>query len=283
MKFGVSVNSLLQIDFANAKTRHLNYVRKILHDNTNIFIFFPALKVLMAVQVFSTRIKHEIKDKNALAILESLYQLYTRCHISRNYSDVVEKSIEEMKNENKISIQNLLFCFVRKVNTFTFPAMHEWKKKSEFLLIHDEFLPADYEYNNWQKHIEFEEYIEYKLLSTPSRKIISPPEMKTVMLTQQEKEFIMKLKKEFNYNTIDDAILHVLKNSTGWKMISLITRLLNENVTLKEIDENLGIFGDFIFIFAEQKNDDDEIKIVAQFYPLVHVIDLGKVIEVDKK
>jgi predicted RNA-binding protein with EMAP domain len=237
----------------------------------------------MAVPILSTRIKHEIKDKNVLAILESLYQLYTRCHISRNYSDVVEKSIEEMKNENEISIQNLLFCFVRKANTFTFPVMHEWKKQSEFLLIHDEFLPADYDYNNWQKHIEFEEYIEYKLLSTPSRKIISPPETKTVMLTQEEKEFIMKLKKEFNYDTIDDAILHILKNSSGWKLISFISRLLNENITLKEIDENLGDLGDFIFVFAEQKNDEDEIKIVAQFYPLVHVIDFGKIMEVSKK
>jgi len=235
----------------------------------------------MSVQVFSTRIKHEIKDKTTLAILESLYQLYTRCHVSRNYSDVVEKSIDEMKNENKISIQNLLLCFVRK--TFTFPAMHEWKKKSEFLLIHDEFLPADYDYNNWEKHIEFEEYIEHKLLSTPSRKIISPPETKTVMLTQKEKEFIMKLKKEFNYDTIDDAILHILKNSTGWKMISFISRLLNENVTLKEIDETLGGLGDFIFIIAEQKNDQDEIKIIAEFYPLVHTIDLGKIMEVSKK
>jgi len=237
----------------------------------------------MSVQVFSTRIKHEIKDKTTLAILESLYQLYTRCHVSRNYSDVVEKSIDEMKNENEISIQNLLLCYVRKANTFTFPIMREWKKKSEFLLIHDEFLPADYDYNNWQKHIEFEEYIEYKLLSTPTRKIISPPEMKTVMLSQEEKEFIMKLKKEFNYNTIDDALLHVLKNSSGWKMISFITRLLSENITLKEIDEILGGLGDFIFIIAEQKNDEDEIKIVAQFYPLVHTIDFGKIIEVSKK
>ena len=237
----------------------------------------------MSVQVFASRIKHEITDKNALAILESLYQLYTRCHISRNYSDVVEKSIEEMKNENKISIQNLLICYVRKVNTFTFPAIREWKKKNEFLLIHDEFLPADYEYNNWEKHIEFEEYIEYKLISTPTRKIISPPETKTVMLTQEEKEFIMKLKKEFNYDTIDDAILHILKNSTGWKMISLITRLLSENITLKEIDEILGGLGDFIFIFAEQKNDEDEIKIIAEFYPFVHTIDFGKIMEVSKK
>jgi len=256
-------------------------VRKILNDNTDRFIFFLAIEVIMAVQIFSSRIKHEIKDKNALSILESLYHLYTRCHISRNYSDVVEKSIDEMKNENKISIQNLLLCFVRK--TFTFPAMRDWKKKSYFLLIHDEFLPADYDYNNWEKHIEFEEFIEYKLLSTPSRKIIFPPETKTVMLTQREKEFIMKLKKEFNYNTIDDAILHILQKSAGWKMISFITRLLNENVTLKEIDDNLGSLGDFIFIIAEQKNDQDEIKIVAEFYPLVHTIDFGKIMEVNKK
>jgi len=258
-------------------------VRKILNRNTDRFIFFSYHEDIMAVQIFSSRIKHEIKDKNVLAILESLYQLYTRCHISRNYSDVVEKSVDQMKNENEISIQNLLLCYVRKANTITFPVMWEWKKKSEFLLIHDEFLPADYDYNNWQKHIEFEEYIEFKLLSTPARKIISPPETKTIMLTQQEKEFIMKLKKEYNYETIDDAIMHLLKNSTGWKLISLITRLLNENITLKEIDENLGIFGDFIFIFAEQKNDEDEIKIIADFYPLVHTIDLGKVIEVGKK
>jgi len=235
----------------------------------------------MAVQIFSTRIKHEIKDKNVLAMLESLYQLYTRCHISRNYSDVVEKSIDEMENE--ISIQNLLLCYVRKANMFTFPAMRDWKKKSEFLLIHDEFLPADYDYNNWQKHIEFEEYIEYKLLSTPSRKIISSPEIKTVMLTQKEKEFIMKLKKEFNYDTIDDAILHILQKSAGWKLLSFVSRLLNENITLKEIDETLGGLGDFIFIIAEQKNDEDEIKIVAEFYPLVHTIDFGKIMEVSKK
>ena len=234
----------------------------------------------MSVQVFASRIKHEITDKNVLAILESLYQLYTRCHISRNYSDVVEKSIDEM-NENKISMQNLLLCFVRK--TFTFPIMREWKKKSEFLLIRDEFLPANYDYNNWQKHIEFEEYIEYKLLSTPASKIIVPPETKTVMLTQREKEFIIKLKKEFNYETIDDAILHILQKSAGWKLISFITRLLNENVTLKEIDDNLGSLGDFIFIVAEQKIDEDEIKIIAEFYPLVHTIDFGKIIEVSKK
>ena len=237
----------------------------------------------MAMQIFSSRIKHEIADKTTLSILESLYELYTRCHISRNYSDVVEKSVDEMENESKISIQNLLLCFVRKVDRFTFPAMREWKKKSEFLLIHDEVLPADYEYNNWQKHFEFEEYIEYKLNSTPARKIIIPPETKTVMLIQKDKEFIMKLKKEFNYDTIDEAILHVLKNSSGWKLITLITRLLNEDVTLTEIDKMLGIFGDFIFVFAEQKNDDDEIKIVAEFYPLTHVIDLGKIIEVSKK
>jgi len=237
----------------------------------------------MSVQILSSRIKHEIKDKSVLVILESLYQLYTKCNISRNYSDVVEKSVEEMKNESKISIQNLLLCYVRKAKMITFPAMWEWKKKSEFLLIHDEFLPATYEYNNWQKHIEFEEYVEYKLISTPARKIINPPETKTVMLTQKEKEFIMKLKREFNYDTIDDAILRVLKNSTGWKLISFITRLLTENITLKEIDEMLGRFGDFIFIFAEQKNDDDEIKIVADFYPPVHTIDLGKIIEASKK
>jgi len=233
--------------------------------------------------VLSTRIRHEIKGKTVLATLESLYQLYTRCHVARNYSDVVEKSIEEMKNEDKISFQNLLFCFVRKANTFTFPVMRDWKKRSEFLLIHYEFLPADYDYNNWEKHFEFEEYVEYKLNSIPVKKIISPPEIKTVMLTQKEKEFIMKLKKDFNYNTIDDAILHVLQNSTGWKMISFITRLLNEDITLTEIDKMLGDLGDFIFIFAEQKNDEDEIKIVAEFYPIVHTVELGKIIEVSKK
>jgi hypothetical protein len=52
---------------------------------------------------------------------------------------------------------------------------------------------------------------------------------------------------------------------------------------LKEIDELLGSLGDFIFILAEQKNDEDEIKIIAEFYPLVHTIDFGKIIEVSKK
>jgi len=217
------------------------------------------------------KIKHEVSDRSVLEMLESIYQLYRSCDIARTYSDVVEKSIAEFRGDERIPLQPLLMCFVNKMKgNLTFPAMMQWKKRAQFLLIRDEFLPVEYSYNDWKKHDEFKEYVEHKLLTAPVRKIITTPETKTVTLAQQSKEFIMNIKKEFDYDTIDDSISYILQNSTGWKLISFITRLLHNDITLREIEEMTQDLGSFVLLFGEQKEGEEKMRIVTEFYPLVY-------------
>jgi hypothetical protein len=217
------------------------------------------------------KIKHEVSDPTVLQLLESIYQLYRSCNVARTYSDVAETSIAELRGEERIPLQPLFICFVKHVKgNLTFPAMMQWKKRAQFLLIRDEFLPVEYSYNDWKKHDEFKEYVEHKLLTVPVRKIITTPETKTITLRQQSKEFIMNMKRDFDYDTIDDAIAYILQNSTGWKLIRFIARMLHDDVTLREIEEVTQIFGGFVFLFGEQKEAEDKIKVVTEFYPFTY-------------
>ena len=227
--------------------------------------------LVLLMEELKGKIKHEVSDRSVLEMLESIYQLYRSCDIARTYSDVVEKSIAEFRGDERIPLQPLLMCFVNKMKgNLTFPAMMQWKKRAQFLLIRDEFLPVEYSYNDWKKHDEFKEYVEHKLLTAPVRKIITTPETKTVTLAQQSKEFIMNIKKEFDYDTIDDSISYILQNSTGWRLIGFITRLLHNDITLREIEEMTQDLGGFVLLIGEQKEGEEKIKLVAEFYPLVY-------------
>ena len=224
------------------------------------------------------RIKHEITDTNVLEILESIYQLYRTCNVAKTYSDVIEKSIAEFRREERIPLQQLLMCFVRNLKeNLTFPAMLHWKKRAQFLLIHDEFLPIEFSYNDWKKNIKIQDYIDVKLLTAPAKKILTTPETKTITLTQQSKEFIVNIKKKFNYDTIDNSLSYILKNSAGWRLISFISRLLHNAVTLEEIEEMTQPFGGFVLVMGE-RIEDSEIKIVVEFYPYIYDIDFANLI-----
>jgi len=224
------------------------------------------------------KIKHEVSDPTVLTMLESVYQLYRSCNVARTYSDVTEKSIAELRGDERIPLQPLFICFTKHVKgNLTFPAMLSWKKRAQFLLIHDEFHPLEFSYNDWKKNVKIQDYIDVKLLTAPMRKIITTPETKTVTLAQQSKEFIMDLKKEFDYDTIDDSISYILQNSTGWKLISFISRLLHDNITLREIEEITQSFGGFIFLFGHEKQE-EKIKLVAEFYPLVYDPEFANII-----
>ncbi len=85
-------------------------------------------------------IKHEIIDQNTLEILQTVYNIYTTCDVAKNYSDVINTAINEIRGEETVSIQHLIMCFMKNINTnLTFPIMLRWKKRAQFLLIHDEF------------------------------------------------------------------------------------------------------------------------------------------------
>lgn len=223
------------------------------------------------------KIKHEITDTNVLEILESIYQLYRTCNVAKTYSDVVEKSIAEFKREERIPLQQLLMCFLRNLKeNLTFPVMLHWKKRAQFLLIHDEFLPLEFSYNDWKNNVKIQDYIDVKLLTAPARKIITTPETKTITLTQQSKEFIMNIKKKFNYDTIDNSLSYILKNSAGWRLISFISRLLHGSVTLGELSI-MDSFGSFVLTMGE-RIEDSEIKIVVEFYPYVYDLDFANLL-----
>jgi len=235
--------------------------------------------LVILMEELKGKIKHEVSDNSVLEMLESIYELYRTCNIARTYSDVTEKAVAEFRGEERIPVQPLFICFMRnlKVN-LTFPAMLSWKKRAQFLLIRNELLPVEYSYNDWKKHDEIQEYLEHKLLTAPVRKIITTPETKTITLTQRSKEFIMDIKKEFDYDTIDGSILYILQNSTGWRVIGFITRLLRDNVTLREIEEMTQGFGGFTFLIGHEKQGEDKIKLVAEFYPFVYGIDFATII-----
>jgi hypothetical protein len=220
------------------------------------------------------KIKHEVSDTNVLEMLESIYQLYRTCDVAKTYTDIVEKSIAEFRREERIPLQSLLMCFLRNLKeNLTFPVMLRWKKRAQFLLIHDEFLPLEFSYNEWKKNVKIKDYIDVKLLTAPSRKIITTPETKTITFTQQNKEFIMNIKKKFNYDTIDKTISYILQNSTGWRLISFISRLLHGSVTLGELSI-MDSFGSFVLTMGE-RIEDSEIKIVVEFYPYVYDLDFA--------
>jgi hypothetical protein len=215
-------------------------------------------------------IKHEITDENTLELLESIFQIYKVCHIANNYSDVVSTAIEELQRKKVIPLENLLLCFLKKEKgLLTFPAMLRWKKRQQSLLIHDELLPVEFEYNDWKKYVEISEYIEHKLLSAHVQRIKTFPDKKTVVVSEQERAVILHFQEKFVYDTIDQTIGFILEQTAGWRVISFITRLLYENITLREIDQMMKKFGNFIFIFAEE-HDEKVIKIVTDFYPFIY-------------
>jgi len=223
------------------------------------------------------KIKHEVSNRTVLELLESVYQLYKSCNVARTYTDVIEKSIAELRGEERIPIQPLFTCFVKSVKgNLTFPAMTQWKKRSQFLLIRDEFHPLEFSYNEWKKNVKIEDYIDVQLLTAPMRKIITTPEAKTVTLAQQSKEFIMNIKKEFDYDTIDDSISYILQNSTGWRLISFITRLLEGDATLGEMSP-LRPFGGFVLLMGEQR-DSNNIQIISEFFPYVYNLNFASLI-----
>jgi hypothetical protein len=124
-------------------------------------------------------IKHEITDENTLELLESIFQVYKACHIANNYSDVVSTAIAELQRKKVIPLENLLLCFVKKEKGFlTFPAMLRWKKRQQFLLIHDKLLPVEFEYNDWKKYVEISDYVEHKLLNAHVQRIKTSPDKK---------------------------------------------------------------------------------------------------------
>mgnify|MGYP001770613414 CR=1 FL=1 len=215
-------------------------------------------------------IKHEITDENTLELLESVFQIYKACHIANNYSDVVSTAIAELQRKKVIQQENMLLCLVKKEKGFlTFPAMLRWKKRQQFLLIHDELLPAEYDYNDWKKYVEISEYIEHKLLNAHFQRIKTLPDKKTVVVSEQERAVILHFQEKFSYDTIDQTIGFIIEQTTAWRVISFITRLLYENVTLREIEQTMRKFGNFIFVFAEE-HDEKSIKIVTDFYPFVY-------------
>ncbi len=57
-------------------------------------------------------------------------------------------------------------------------------------------------------------------------------------------------------------------------MISFISRLLHNAVTLREIEEMTRSFGGFVLVMGE-RIEDSEIKIVVEFYPFVYDIDFA--------
>jgi len=232
--------------------------------------------LVLLMEELKGRIKHEVSDTNVLTVLESIYQLYRSCDIARTYSDVVEKSIAEFRGE-RIPLQPLFICFVNNMKgNLTFPAMASWEKRAQFLLIHDEFYPLEFSYNDWKKHVKIQDYVDVKLLTAPTRKIITTPETKTVTLRQQSKEFIMDLKKEFDYDTIDDSISYILQQTNAWKLVNFISRLLDGSATLGEMDM-MRPFGGFIFCLGEQR-DGDSIQIVSEFFPYVYNLNFATLI-----
>jgi ferric iron reductase protein FhuF len=215
-------------------------------------------------------IKHEITDENTLELLESIFLIYKACHIANNYSDVVSTAIEELQRKKVIPLENLLLCFLKKEKgLLTFPAMLRWKKRQQSLLIHDELLPVEFEYNDWKKYVEISEYIEHQLLNAHVQRIKTFLDKKTVVVSEQERAVILHFQEKFVYDTIDRTIGFILEQTAGWRVISFITRLLYENITLREIDLMMKKFGNFIFIFAEE-HDEKVIKIVTDFYPFIY-------------
>jgi hypothetical protein len=221
-------------------------------------------------------IKHEITDQDTLEILQTVYDIYTACGVAKNYSDVMSTAIEEVRGET-LSVQHLILCLAKNINEhLTFPAMRRWKKRAQFLLIHDEFHPLEFSYNDWKKHVKIEDYIDVKLLTAPSRKIDKVPEKKTVLLDDKERATILYFQEKFNYETVDQTISYLLEQTNAWKLVNFITRLLHDSATLGEMSI-MSNFGGFVFLLGEQR-DSDSIQIASEFFPYVYNLNFASLI-----
>jgi hypothetical protein len=221
--------------------------------------------------------KHEITDENTLEILQTVYNIYTKCDVAKNYSDVVRTALGELKGET-VSMQHLIMCFMSNINAnLTFPAMLKWKKRAQFLLIHDEFHPLEFAYNDWKKHVKILDYIDVKLLTVPVRKIEKAPENKTVIVTDEERATILYFQEKFNFETVDDTISYILQQTNAWKLVNFITRLLHGSVTLGELSI-MNSFGGFVLVMGEQR-ESDSIRIISEFYPYIFDLDFANLID----
>jgi hypothetical protein len=174
---------------------------------------------------------------------------------------------------------------MKNINTnLTFPMMLRWKKRAQFLLIHDEFHPLEFSYNEWKKNVTIQDYIDVKLLTAPVRKIEKAPEKKTVIVDDDERATILYFQEKFNYETVDETISYILQQTNAWKLVNFISRLLHNNVTLGELSL-MNSFGGFILAMGERR-ESDNIQIVSEFFPFVYSLNFAFLInevEVDVK
>ena len=211
-----------------------------------------------------------------MEILQTVHDIYTTCGVAKNYSDVVSTAIDEMRGE-MLSVQHLILCVVHNINTnLTFPSMASWKKRAEFLLIHDEFHPLEFSYNDWKKHVKIQDYIDFHLQTVPTRKIEHAPEKKTVILDDEERATILYFQEKFNYETVDKTISYILQQTKAWRLVNFISRLLDGSATLGEMSP-LRPFGGFVFLIGEQR-ESDSIQIVSEFFPYVYNLNFASLI-----
>jgi hypothetical protein len=185
----------------------------------------------------------------------------------------VNTAINEIKGET-VPMQHLITCFMKNINTnLTFPTMMRWKKRAQFLLIHDEFLTLEFSYNDWKKNVKIQDYIDVKLLTAPARKIDKAPDRKTVIVDDDERATILYFKEKFNYETVDETINYILQQTSAWKLVNFITRLLHGTVTLEELSI-MNYFGGFVLAMAE-KRENDNIQVVLEFFPYVYSLNFA--------
>jgi len=221
-------------------------------------------------------IKHEITDENTLEILQTVHSIYTTCGVAKNYSDVMSTAIDELRGET-LSMQHLILCLVHNINThLTFPAMLGWKKRAQFLVVHDEFHPLEFSYNEWKKYVNIQDYIDVQLLTAPTRKIEHAPEKKTVIVNDEERATILYFQEKFNFETVDDSISYILQQTNAWKLVTFLTRLLDGSVTLGEMPP-LRPFGSFVLTMGEQR-DGDNIQLISEFFPYFYNLNFASLI-----
>jgi len=222
-------------------------------------------------------IKHEITDVTTLEILQTVYNIYTTCFIAKNYSDVVNTALNEIRRREIVPMQHLMLCFFNNITTsLTFPTMLRWKKRAQFLLIHDEFYPLEYSYNDWKKNVKIQDYIDVKLLTAPARKIEKAPDRKTIIVDEEERAIILYFQEKFNFETVDETISYILQQTNAWKLVNFITRLLHGNVTLEELSI-MNYFGAFILTMGERR-ESDNIQVVLEFFPYVYSLNFANLI-----
>jgi hypothetical protein len=154
--------------------------------------------------------------------------------------------------------------------------MLRWKKRAQFLLIHDEFYPLEYSYNDWKKNVKIQDYIDVKLLTAPARKIEKAPDRKTIIVDEEERAIILYFQEKFNFETVDETISYILQQTNAWKLVNFITRLLHGNVTLEELSI-MNYFGAFILTMGERR-ESDNIQVVLEFFPYVYSLNFANLI-----